>query len=122
VRVLIIEDDEGICLLFKYMMREAGLQALFAKDLAAARLAVAQAAECELLITDYTLPDGSGLEAARLYRERFPRGKVMLSTGAVEVDEILKDARAQGCAGVLRKPFDPDEALAQIQAVLAAGA
>jgi two-component system chemotaxis response regulator CheY len=119
--VLIVDDDEGIRLLFKYMMREGGLQAVFATDLAAARRAIAQAADCALLIADHSLPDGSGLEAARLYREKFPKGKVMLSTGAVEVDGILADARAEGCAGVLRKPFDPDEALAQIQAVLAAG-
>ena len=121
MRVLIVDDDEGICRLFKYMMLEGGIPAVFASDLKAARQAIADATECTLLITDHRLPDGSGLEAARLYREKFPQGKVMLSTGAVEVDEILKDARAEGFAGVLRKPFDPDEALAQIQAVLKAG-
>jgi DNA-binding NtrC family response regulator len=122
MKVLIVDDDEGIRRLFKYMMLEGGLEAAFAADLAAARQAIAQAGACDLLITDNTLPDGSGLEAARLFREKFPRAQIMLSTGAVEVDAILKDARAQGFADVLRKPFDPDEALAQIQKVLAAGA
>jgi DNA-binding response OmpR family regulator len=121
VRVLIVEDDEGICRLFKYMMREGGLEALFARDLAAARRAIAESAECALLITDQRLPDGDGREAALLFREKFPQGRVILSTGAAEADDILPDARAQGFADVLRKPFDPDEALARIQAVLQAG-
>jgi len=118
MKVLVVDDDESVRRLFKFMLRQGGHEGVFAADLRAARQAIADLAECALLVTDHKLPDGDGFAAARLFREKFPRSRMLLASGAVDVDELLAQSGAAGFAGILRKPFDPDEALTQIQAVL----
>jgi DNA-binding LytR/AlgR family response regulator len=71
----------------------------------------------DLLLSDIVMPDGaSGIELARLARERHPRLQIVLMTGYSEqlverpVDEI-----------VLHKPFGPAELAAALAARASTG-
>ncbi|MCF7805969.1 MAG: PAS domain S-box protein [Candidatus Marinimicrobia bacterium] len=70
-----------------------------------------------LLITDLGLPDMSGEQVAATIREDYPDLPLIAITGYVdaEKDRSLKD---QGFQAVLKKPFDLQEVLHTIQAVI----
>jgi two-component system KDP operon response regulator KdpE len=120
MKILIVEDDAGIRKLYGYMLRGTGHEALFAETVAAGLAQIAALPDCALLITDYKLPDGSCVEMARAFRSKFPRSGVLVATGSLGVDGELREAQDLELSGMLRKPFDPDEALELIQMVLGA--
>ncbi|MBI3552100.1 MAG: response regulator [Elusimicrobia bacterium] len=118
--VLIVEDDAGIRKLFSYMFRGTGHEALYAEDLAAAAARIGEMKDCALLITDYKLPDGLSVDMVRAFKAKFPRAGVLVATGSLGVDSELRALNDLELSGILRKPFDPDEALELIQLVLGA--
>jgi two-component system response regulator PilR (NtrC family) len=120
MKLLIVEDDAGIRKLYTYMLRGTGHEAEYAETIAAAGERMTQMPECALLITDYKLPDGLCLDLVRAFRAKFPSAGVLVATGSLGVDGELRAAEGIELSGILRKPFDPDEALELIQLVLGA--
>jgi len=118
MKLLIVEDDAGIRKLFSYMRRGTGHDAEYAEDLATAARKIAELSECALLITDYKLPDGLALDTVRVFKKKFPKAGVLVATGSLGVDGELRASDDLELSGILRKPFDPDEALELIQIVL----
>ncbi len=120
MKLLIVEDDAGIRKLYGYMLRGTGHDAEYAENLAIAGEKLVSMSECALLITDYKLPDGLCLDFVRAFRAKFPSSGVLVATGSLGVDGELRAAEGIELSGILRKPFDPDEALELIQLVLGA--
>jgi two-component system KDP operon response regulator KdpE len=120
MKILIVEDDAGIRKLYGYMLRGTGHEAQFGETVAAGMAQVAAHDDCALLITDYKLPDGSCVELIRSFKTKFPKAGVLVATGSLGVDGELRAAQDLELSGMLRKPFDPDEALEMIQMVLGA--
>ncbi len=69
----------------------------------------------ELVISDVQMPGTSGLELARLLRER--RMPVILITAFPSAD-VERQAREEGVRCFMRKPFDPSELIDCIERVL----
>lgn len=61
-----------------------------------------------LLVTDVRLGDGSGWEAARLFRERFPGAPVVVITGSPD-ESMERRLEALPGAILISKPFDLGE-------------
>jgi DNA-binding NtrC family response regulator len=120
MKLLIVEDDAGVRKLYGYMLRGTGHEAELAENLADAAEKIAAMPECALLITDYKLPDGVSLDMIRAFKKKFPGSGVLVATGSLGVDGELREADDIELSGILRKPFDPDEALEMIQLVLGA--
>lgn len=57
----------------------------------------------DLLITDLNLPDGNGLDLSKYFKEKCPRGSVIMLTGEVDLD--ISDSFVDR---VFQKPFDID--------------
>ena len=70
-------------------------------------LALAAVSECDLVVSDLGLPDGSGLELMRTLRDRHGWRGIALS--GYGTDEDLHAARAVGFIAHLVKPVDMDE-------------
>jgi CheY-like chemotaxis protein len=64
----------------------------------------------DLLLTDGSLPDGSGVVLARSARSVRPELKVILASGSLDTD--------QGFDAVLLKPFDSAQLLHAVTTVL----
>jgi len=72
----------------------------------------------DLLLTDLRLPDGHGLDVIRAYRHMAPGGKVLIITGSPMGDEHMKQVSDLGPHGLIAKPFETDELLAEVRKAL----
>lgn len=70
----------------------------------------------DVVLMDYRLPDGTGIEAAGLLQATDPTVRVILLT-AEDRAQVVKEARLQGCAGVLHKGVGKDTVIAAVRAV-----
>jgi len=68
-----------------------------------------------VLITDWMMPDFSGIDLCRHIRENFkePYTHIIILTANSESDGLLRGLQA-GADDYLRKPFNPDELLARV--------
>ncbi|HET8541720.1 MAG TPA: sigma-54 dependent transcriptional regulator [Anaeromyxobacter sp.] len=105
-RVLIIDDDAGIC---------ASLEALLAKDghrvTVAGRgdvaLALLEGNEFEIVFADLRLPDMNGLDVIPRIRARLPNAQIIVMTGFATIETAVS-AIKMGAYDYLPKPLTPD--------------
>ena len=109
IRILVVDDIASIRTMLVSTLLDAGYRAVAAESVAAAAQ-VLGTQPIDLLITDGSLPDGSGLVLARSARSVKPELKVVLASGSLEADPIF-DA-------VLLKPFDSKELLEVVEALM----
>lgn len=68
----------------------------------------------DVVLVDYSLPDGRGSDVLRIVKRQWPRARLVLFTGHSEPD-ILHEAIAAGADGVLTKGSSMDEILSLIE-------
>ena len=111
--VLLVEDDQELCLELATYLASSGFQVRSAGTLAAACTALAQVPN--LIVLDINLPDGSGLE---LFRQVHPcqRIGIVMCTGRDE-RELRIACLKEGADAYLVKPVDPEELEATLLSV-----
>jgi DNA-binding response OmpR family regulator len=102
INLLVVDDDEDTSELLGLLIGRQGWGVTFASDLAQARTALATG-DISALVTDVTLPDGSGLSLLANGRPRTLRAAVVISGARVEEDRELTRT---GFDAYLMKPFD----------------
>ena len=109
-RVLIVDDEEAICSAFQRFFRARGWTV---ETVSAGGEGLARYAESpfDVVFLDVRLPDGSGLDFLRTFRENDPEARVILITAFGDMDVILNAAKAQAFE-YLPKPIDLDDAFA----------
>jgi DNA-binding response OmpR family regulator len=114
-RILIVEDDNMLAKVIGDNLRFAGYEISAAGDghEAVARLRTFQP---DLVLLDLMLPDRSGFELCGVLRQGGRTPVVILSARAQKADKLR--GLKLGADDYLTKPFDLDELLARIQAVL----
>lgn len=118
-RILIVDDDPGLCELLQRYLSEQGFTVSGVRDAGAMDASLA-AAIPDLLILDLMLPGEDGLSIAKRLRNSHPELPIlMLSARGDEVDRIV--GLEVGADDYLPKPFNPRELLARIRAVLRRG-
>ena len=70
----------------------------------------------DVVVMDVRLPDGSGVDACREIRSRFPNVKVLMLTSYAD-EEALVSAIMAGAAGYVLKRIDSDELVRSIERV-----
>ncbi len=113
LRVLIIEDETMIALLFEEVLSEMGHEVCASERTQAGAIAAAARCQPELIISDVRLNEGSGIGAvAVILKEGFiPH---LFVTGDVLDRKLLNPA-----AGVLQKPFDERQLIIAIERAIA---
>lgn len=116
MRLLLVEDTQELV--------QAVVEHLRADDHAvdtATRLDEAQAAvramRYDLILLDLHLPDGDGLDLLRDLRDRGEQTPVLIVTARDKITERIAGLKA-GADDYLLKPFDLDEMLARIAAIV----
>jgi two-component system response regulator CpxR len=113
--LLLVDDDAELCAMMKEFFAEAGHRldcAFNGRDGLARALNVSY----DLAILDVMLPVFDGLTLLRQLRRRKDLPVIMLTARVQQPDRIL--GLNAGADDYLPKPFDPDELLARIRAVL----
>jgi two-component system response regulator CpxR len=113
--VLLIEDDTELCSLMKDYFAQHGFRIEAVHD---GRQGLARALEggFDLIILDVMLPVLDGFEVLRQLRRRSGTPVVMLTARTARVDRVA--GLDGGADDYLPKPFEPEELLARIRAVL----
>jgi DNA-binding response OmpR family regulator len=112
LRVLVVEDDEGIARSLQRGLDRAGYQVQTVHTGAAA-LAAGQA---DVVLLDLGLPDMEGLDVCRRLRTRSDAALIVVTARGEEADRVA--ALDEGADDYLVKPFGLAELLARIRAVL----
>jgi two-component system response regulator PilR (NtrC family) len=104
-RILLIEDEPGIQLAIRGLLRRDGYQ-VFIESRGSEALHAVETGSYDLILTDLSLEDGvSGLDIARRAREACPETPVVLIT-AYGSEQIEVQAREAGVWDYVPKPFD----------------
>lgn len=71
----------------------------------------------DLLIIDWNLPDGSGLDVVRAAREKNSETAIVMISGRADRDSVLKAAR-YGISGYISKPFSVEMVYERLTALV----
>ncbi|SDN97581.1 response regulator transcription factor [Acetanaerobacterium elongatum] len=116
--ILIVEDDYNIRTAGRLALELEGYSILEAETLAKGR-AAAEALKPDLIILDILLPDGNGLQYCEELRGKNDVRILFLSALNTKTD-VLAGLRAGG-DDYISKPFDMDELLLRVEALLRRG-
>ena len=119
-RILLLEDDPAIAGTVAFALQREGFGVEHVLLAGAARASVA-AARPALAILDVGLPDGSGLDLCREWRQSGVDALrampvLMLTARAEELDRVV--GLELGADDYLTKPFSPRELVARVRALL----
>ncbi len=110
-RLLIIDDDIDLCRGLAEILTDMGYRVETAND-AVAGLAMIGRDAFDVILLDIKLPGMNGIELLQRLRDRPPKGRIFIMSGAPDAEELLVEGEVgELSAGVIRKPFDMDELL-----------
>jgi len=113
--ILAVDDEPGILKLFKQILSEHNFRVTTARDGAEA-LSAAEQYRPDVILLDLTLPDMDGIEVMRHLRERANVPIIMVTARGSDSDKIT--GLQLGADDYLSKPFNPQELIARVQAVM----
>jgi signal transduction histidine kinase/ActR/RegA family two-component response regulator len=103
--VMIVDDEGALVALAEETLAELGYEPVgFDSSLAALQAFRAQPARFDLVLTDETMPDLTGTELAREFRQLRPEISIILMSG-YSGTQLSERAQAAGVTAVLRKPL-----------------
>ncbi|MBR7825663.1 response regulator transcription factor [Actinospica sp. MGRD01-02] len=112
LRVLVVEDDDGIAWPLRRGLSRSGYQV----ELVTTAAAALAAAPADVVLLDLGLPDMDGLEVCRRLREYSDAAVIVVTARSEEGDRVA--ALDEGADDYLVKPFGLAELEARIRAVL----
>jgi PAS domain S-box-containing protein len=109
VRVLVVDDDMGICCSLREILESDGCRVEVAGDGVAALAALARL-PFDVVLTDVVMPNMDGFDLYTAIQERRPNLPVLMMTAFhYDKDHIIKRSRLAGLKTVIfKKPVDPD--------------
>ncbi|HXT16912.1 MAG TPA: response regulator transcription factor [Gemmatimonadaceae bacterium] len=114
--ILVVEDSPDLVALLERVLGESGYDVSSAKD-GESGLSSALENEPDLLILDVGLPRRNGFEVVQELRRKGVNAPTLMLTGRGEVADRITGLDA-GADDYLTKPFDTDELVARVRALL----
>ena len=118
--VLIVDDNEGVCILIARMLSNLGFKTIYIANSAKQAYSVfgtqmAEEAAEPIIFLDLRLPDVPGEKVAKKIIEIRASTRIILVTAEDSTAESTQEAMRQGAAAYIQKPIG----LAKIKSVLA---
>ena len=115
IPVAIVDDDVGVRLSLRLMLRRSDLFECVAEfDSGDAALANFPQRSVAVVMMDLKMPGTDGVTCIRRLRERGHSGKVVVLSGYLDAQSIQEAARA-GADGFLTKPVKPGDLVAALE-------
>ncbi len=119
MRILIVEDEITLNRTLAEGLKEFGYQSDIAENLKDA-LYYLDIRNYDLILVDWMLPDGSGLEIVTQVKEANPKTVVIVLSARDDKDSEIEAFKA-GADDYIKKPFDFDVLVARLEARLRFG-
>ena len=113
--LLLIDDDQRICLLLKKFLCKAGYRVTVAYGSMQARQLL-KSMRFDLLVCDVMMPGEDGISLTKFVKESL-NTPIILLTAKGDVKDRISGLEA-GSDDYISKPFEPQELLLRIQAIL----
>jgi DNA-binding response OmpR family regulator len=114
-QILIIEDDQNLGPSLKKIVEGEGMQAHLATNLAEAIKMIAES--IDVIVLDWMLPDGQGIDFLREIRAKnFNAPVIMLTARTDLIDKVI--GLETGASDYMTKPFESRELIARIRVQL----
>jgi two-component system, NtrC family, response regulator AtoC len=119
-RVLVVDDETAITNALELILRESGYEVITANDLSQATSRLIDRT-FDLVITDFCLPDGNGMDLLTSIKRDTPDTEVIMMSGYGSLDTTI-EAIKRGAYYYLEKPPKPDQVLTLAERALQFGA
>ena len=119
MRILIIEDEITLTKTLADGLAELNYQADVAENLKDGEYYIS-IRNYDLVLTDWTLPDGNGIDIIMPVKSKSPRTAVVILSDREDKESEIEALRA-GADDYIKKPFDFDVLVARIEARLRFG-
>ena len=116
MRILLVEDDPTTQKSIELMLSSAGM-VVDCTDLGEDGLEIGKLYDYDIIILDLMLPDIDGMEVLRRLRDARVETPVLILSGLTESENKVKGL-GSGADDYLTKPFEKNELLARIQAIV----
>ena len=116
MRILLIKDDTSTTKSIELMLRSEGY-VCYSADLGEDGLDIGKIYDYDLIVLDLMLPDIDGLEVLRRLRTAKVQTPILILSGLSQPDDKVK-ALALGADDYLPKPFDKQELIARLRAIV----
>ena len=111
-RILIVEDDDNVARTVNELLVAEGWKVSQASTLSEAKKLLEKS--IDLVLLDWMLPDGEGVDFAPLVFQLKPDAKVIFLTGRDSVTDTVKGL-ATGATDYIKKPFAKEELLMRVK-------
>lgn len=115
--VLVVEDNEDVRAYSSMSLKELGYEVVEASDAESALQVAERLSRIDLLFTDVILPGKNGRQLADEMRQRWPKLRVLYTTGYSR-NAIVHHGRLDPGVDLINKPFTFDELAARVRDVL----
>lgn len=117
MHILVVDDEPAEIATLKRGLRISGHSVVEAGGAREAVDVLAREKEgIDLVVTDYLMPDMTGIELLKTVRMQYGQLPVLLVT-AYGSQKVLTEALQNGCNGFLEKPFRPEQLQAEIERI-----
>lgn len=116
IHLLVVDDDERLRHLLVKFLKEQGFHISEASQTTDATILL-QTFAFDLIILDIMMPGETGLDFTKRLREESYEGPILLLTAMGEVESRIEGLK-RGADEYLPKPFEPEELLWRIHAIL----
>lgn len=116
MRILVIEDDSALCKSIEDMLNGHSYQTDIAENLKDGEYFIS-IRNYDLVLSDWDLPDGCGVDIISQVKEKSPRTPVVIMSSKSSVENELH-AFKEGADDFISKPFNAEVLLVRIQARL----
>jgi two-component system, NtrC family, response regulator PilR len=114
IKLLLVEDEPGLRQMLEILFRREGYFVVSAPGCKAALDAIISSPQpFPVIVTDLSMPDGSGLDVLASAKGRSPSTEVILVTAHSTMENALSAMRA-GAYDFVAKPFDAQELAALV--------
>ena len=113
IQVLIIEDEPSVADAIRLILEENGYEAV-SVETARAGIDECRRRPFDVIITDFRLPDMSGLDVLRQLREEDSAHPAVIVITAYPTPHLHSEATGLGAIEVLPKPFSPSALLTAV--------
>ena len=108
LRILVVDDDIGVCRSIHDLLAEDGCEVIMASGGLEA-LKVIERVSVDLVVSDVVMPDLDGYDLFMEVKRRGPTPVLLMTGYYYDRDHVIKRSRLEGLEGVLfKKPVDPE--------------
>jgi CheY-like chemotaxis protein len=116
-RILVMDDEAVLRMFVEEILASAGYEVVLAAD-GLEGLRQYQSTPVDLALIDLFMPNREGIETIKALKQLSPDFPIIAMSGDTMALTLLSIAQRLGAAGVLQKPFSPEELLASVKQAL----